>query len=226
VKTIPLSAFGLMTVREVAAYHRVSLNTVGLWILSGKLPAVPVSRGFVVRRADCERFVKPPMGRPLGAKNGVEGVEERPAPRVAPVLIPRSQFGLMTVAQVALYHKRRVHAVWVWLARGLLPAVALDRGVFVRRSDCEAFWPPKSGGGGRRRRVAPAGKMTAMDVAEYHKTTNRTVARWVAVGRLPAVVTPDGYLVRRAHCEAFKKPTPGRPRGRKTRIGKRKSREG
>ena len=117
-RTVPLSDFGLIMVREVAVYQRVSPWTVRQWIYDGRLPAVPAPRGHLIRRADCKRFVRPRAGRTPGAK-------KRPAGRPA-AAIPLSAFGLMTVAEVAEYHGRQVHAVWCWVAKGLLGSKPKD----------------------------------------------------------------------------------------------------
>ena len=63
---IPLSEFGLMTVREVAAYHGATPKCVWRWVAEEKLPAVPAQRCLLIPRAACEKFVKPERGRPGG----------------------------------------------------------------------------------------------------------------------------------------------------------------
>ena len=46
--------------------------------------------------------------------------------------------------------------------------------------------------------------LTQREVAEYFHVTQRTVRRWVATGKLPAVTTPGGtQRYRRADIEAL-----------------------
>ena len=71
-KLIPLSRFGLMTTAEVAEYHGCYESTVRRWVAAGALPAVPVGHAFVLRRADCEAFAPPKVGRPIGSKTRAE----------------------------------------------------------------------------------------------------------------------------------------------------------
>jgi excisionase family DNA binding protein len=78
--TIALSEFGLMTVTQVAVYHNASRDTVWRWIAEDWLPVVPIDRGYLVRRADCERFQKPKAGRPSGPGwNWRKGRKKNPA---------------------------------------------------------------------------------------------------------------------------------------------------
>lgn len=56
VKESPHQA-GLLTVREVAGWCRVSLGTVRNWIGSGDLTAARTGRHYLVRPVDLERFL-------------------------------------------------------------------------------------------------------------------------------------------------------------------------
>jgi hypothetical protein len=50
VRTIPLAKFGLMTVREVASFHRTTKRSVWRWVAEERLPAVPVERCLLIPR--------------------------------------------------------------------------------------------------------------------------------------------------------------------------------
>jgi excisionase family DNA binding protein len=67
---IPLAQFGLMTVCEVAGFHGVGRNTVWRWISEELLPAVPIDRGYLIRRVDCEALKRPKLGRRYGTDRG------------------------------------------------------------------------------------------------------------------------------------------------------------
>ena len=55
-------------VTQVAVYHNASRDRVWGWITRNLLPAVPIDRGYLVRRVDCKRFKKPRVGRPSGPR--------------------------------------------------------------------------------------------------------------------------------------------------------------
>jgi excisionase family DNA binding protein len=147
VKLIPLSTFGLMTTVEVAARHGCTDQTVWRWIALGLLPAVrvgePTPRLHLVRRRDCEGFTKPrPWPRTPEKRTHARGKRGSPTAAVA---APLSEFGLMTVRQLAEYHGCAEHTACKWVAEGRLPAVAVLGVYLVRREDCEAFQKPKTG---------------------------------------------------------------------------------
>jgi excisionase family DNA binding protein len=68
---IPLSELGLMTVAEACAAKGWSARAVQKWVQSGLLPAAVVGPGrttFLLRKADVEKFVPPPRGRPRASE--------------------------------------------------------------------------------------------------------------------------------------------------------------
>ena len=48
----------IMTVEEVAAYLKVSKNTVRRWCVKGKLPAFKIEREWRIYREDLERVIR------------------------------------------------------------------------------------------------------------------------------------------------------------------------
>jgi hypothetical protein len=62
-----------MTVTRTAAYHNASRERVWRWISRNLVPVVPIDRGYLVRRVDCEAFRKPKAGAPRGNLNAIGG---------------------------------------------------------------------------------------------------------------------------------------------------------
>jgi excisionase family DNA binding protein len=62
----------ILTVREVAAYLKVSRTTVWRWCNEGTLPAVKIGRGWRVRQRDLERFVG--VNREIGPRAGSDNL--------------------------------------------------------------------------------------------------------------------------------------------------------
>ena len=66
--TVPLSRFGLATVKQFAKRHRRAEQTVLRWIAEERFPAVPVRTRslpcYLLRLSDCEAFRPPKMGPP------------------------------------------------------------------------------------------------------------------------------------------------------------------
>ena len=73
---IALTQFGLMTVRDVAAFHRTTPRCVWRWVAEERITAIPVERCLLIPRAACEQFQKPRRGRKRGAGRGAEGPVE------------------------------------------------------------------------------------------------------------------------------------------------------
>ena len=48
----------IMTVEEVAAYLKVSKNTIRRWCVKGKLPAFKIEREWRIYREDLERVIR------------------------------------------------------------------------------------------------------------------------------------------------------------------------
>ena len=61
------------------------------------------------------------------------------------IVIPLSEFGLMTVHEVARHHRCQPKCVWRWIAEDRLPALPVSRCVLIRRVDCETFKKPGRG---------------------------------------------------------------------------------
>jgi excisionase family DNA binding protein len=142
VKLIPLSEFGLMTVREVAKYHGTTAHRVSRWIRVGRLRAVPAGRVCLVARADCEAFEKPTAG--TWRRTGEPAGE-----------VPLADFGLVTVADFAVQRHYPPEDVRRWVNVGLIRAVLVPHTRLLRVSDCEAFVPPPVEPAERSNRGAP-----------------------------------------------------------------------
>jgi hypothetical protein len=148
VTVLPLSAFGLVTTAEVAAYHGCSAVTVANWIGKGYLRAVPVGgRCHLVARADCEGFAKPRIGRPRGGAS---------LPRRART-VPLSRFGLMTVKQFAKRHRRAEQTVLRWISVGRFPAARTSSAALTARRSARRSRARPRGRTGRRGRGKGAG---------------------------------------------------------------------
>jgi excisionase family DNA binding protein len=72
VREVPLSKFGLMTVKEAAELRGVDRKTVQRWVTAGHIAAVPISVGangmFLVVAEEVKAFTPSPAGAPRKEK--------------------------------------------------------------------------------------------------------------------------------------------------------------
>jgi len=62
----------ILTIREIAAYLKISRTTVWRWCAGGQLPAFRVGRGWRVRRTEVEKM----LGQSLGEGGAFEKLRQ------------------------------------------------------------------------------------------------------------------------------------------------------